>query len=164
MKKIIFRDKDGNILITTPHEKIKDNETENQYLERVRLIAEFGSLKEHGVQFLSYIDEEEIPESIEFRGALDFDPVTNKLFEETEKKKMIKWQYIRDIRNKLLEESDKDFIVALEKEDPKVNALKSYRQNLRDIPQNNSDPFLVEFPDHPTKGKLIKSDLRVEKK
>lgn len=69
---------------------------------------------------------------------------------ENEQQKVIddKWNEVRDWRNNLLQESDK-YVLADRWETASLetkNKLLLYRQSLRDIPQNNNDPFKISWP------------------
>ena len=60
---------------------------------------------------------------------------------------------IRDLRNKLLDESDKYLLVdrlnADDLNDISKNKWALYRQNLRDLTKQDNFPFEVEFPTKP---------------
>jgi hypothetical protein len=69
---------------------------------------------------------------------------------ENEQQKVIddKWNEVRDKRNNLLQESDK-YVLADRWEAASVETranLTNYRKALRDIPQDNSDPFNIDWP------------------
>ena len=57
------------------------------------------------------------------------------------------WATVRAIRNQLLDESDRFQMT----DAPTYNnsALLTYRQELRDIPQNNSEPYNIVYPTMP---------------
>ena len=65
---------------------------------------------------------------------------------ELEKKE--RWNRIRTIRNKLLDMSDKEMSRAMETQIG-ISEIKEYRQKLRDIPQNNTDPENIDWPIKP---------------
>ena len=58
------------------------------------------------------------------------------------------WQEIRQKRNQLLDESDK--LIVIDRWEnlslPERQKLATYRQLLRDLPSQNSNPTLIEFP------------------
>lgn len=58
---------------------------------------------------------------------------------------------VRAKRNLLLEESDKEMLIdRIEREDEQyVNAVKAYRQALRDIPEQEGFPYDVVYPTKP---------------
>jgi hypothetical protein len=67
---------------------------------------------------------------------------------EQEKQKNIQWQIIREKRNNLLKESD--ILVLIDKwesyTEEQKQKIKTYRQELRDLPSVVEDPFIVTFP------------------
>lgn len=58
----------------------------------------------------------------------------------------IKWQEIRDIRNSLLSKTDVKILKYLERKLDVPENLLLYRQQLRDLPQDQSDPFNIIWP------------------
>jgi hypothetical protein len=76
------------------------------------------------------------------------DKTEAELIEEKTKRDYYEWQTIRQRRNDLLAESDKLVTsdrwekLSVEEKDK----LSQYRQQLRDLPDQNSDPILVVFP------------------
>jgi hypothetical protein len=67
---------------------------------------------------------------------------------ERQKQKNIQFQIIREKRNNLLKESD--ILVLIDKwesyTEEKKQKIKTYRQELRDLPSIVEDPFIVTFP------------------
>jgi hypothetical protein len=67
---------------------------------------------------------------------------------EQEKQKNIQWQIIREKRNNLLKESD--ILVLIDKwetyTEEQKQKIKTYRQELRDLPSIIADPFIITFP------------------
>jgi hypothetical protein len=66
--------------------------------------------------------------------------------EEKEQRRRDKWDSLRDERNKLLSDSDWTQVA-----DAPVDNLKwaVYRQTLRDLPQNTTNPFTIAWPVKP---------------
>ncbi len=62
-----------------------------------------------------------------------------------------KWGEVRKTRDRMLIESDKHVLLDLWEtysDDLKIK-IKQYRQNLRDLPQNFSDPDMISWPVNP---------------
>ena len=57
-----------------------------------------------------------------------------------------KWKRIRQDRNQLLKDTD---YAALPDSPAISDAMKTYRQNLRDLPASESSPDAIVFPDKP---------------
>lgn len=60
----------------------------------------------------------------------------------------IRWQEVRAERDKLLREAD---VMINKATDNSLDTelLRQYRQALRNLPQNNSDPLSINWPDKP---------------
>jgi hypothetical protein len=73
--------------------------------------------------------------------------VTETSVEEKEQRLRNKWDSFRDERNKLLSDSDWTQVA-----DAPVDNLTwvVYRQTLRDLPQNNTNPFTIVWPQKPS--------------
>ncbi len=63
-----------------------------------------------------------------------------------------KWMEIRKTRDDLLLKSDKYLLIDLWESfsENSKNEIKMYRKNLRDLPQNFSDPFNISWPIKPS--------------
>lgn len=61
-----------------------------------------------------------------------------------------KLEIIRDIRSGLLENSDWRMVSDSPFSDSKRAEWQTYRQQLRDLPTSNTDPFSIVFPSEPT--------------
>jgi hypothetical protein len=76
------------------------------------------------------------------------DKTEEEIFLERQKQENIQWQIIREKRNNLLKESD--ILVLIDKwesyTEEQKQKIKTYRQELRDLPSNIEDPFVVTFP------------------
>ena len=59
-----------------------------------------------------------------------------------------KWAEVRNERNQKIQETDWHMIKVLETGE-NASALKNYRQKLRDIPQDHTDPFFITWPEKP---------------
>jgi len=76
--------------------------------------------------------------------------LTGKTKEQVEQEKINKkWQEIRNKRNQLLKETDYLVLSDYPLSPENKNLIEVYRQQLRDIPQNYSNPFDVVFPEKP---------------
>lgn len=60
-----------------------------------------------------------------------------------------KWPEIREKRNLLLKQSDWTQLLDSNLEQNKKNKWKTYREALRNIPQDNSDPENISWPEEP---------------
>jgi hypothetical protein len=78
--------------------------------------------------------------------SLKWDGENWQIQEPTSSELAIKWQEIRDLRNRLLNETDARILRFLEVGTPVPNELVGYRQALRDLPQSQSDPFNIVWP------------------
>ena len=63
---------------------------------------------------------------------------------------MFKEREVRNVRNKMLEESDKTQIIDYPLSEEKRIAWREYRQQLRDISKQDGYPFNVEWPNEPS--------------
>ena len=72
--------------------------------------------------------------------------VSEKTTEEVNADEGFKWIEIRNERNQKLQETDWQMTKALEIGED-ASALKAYRQKLRDIPQDQTDPFSITWPE-----------------
>ena len=70
--------------------------------------------------------------------------------EEIQREIENKWVEIRRLRTNLLSETDFLIIKYTENKLDIPVELKDYRQSLRDLPINNSDPFKIEWPTKPS--------------
>jgi hypothetical protein len=60
--------------------------------------------------------------------------------------RMPQWEAARQLRNRLLSESDYLVSCAYEQGNPVSSELKAYRQALRDLPETFSDPAEIVWP------------------
>ena len=72
--------------------------------------------------------------------------VTEKTPEEITADEGFKWMEIRNQRNQKLQESDWQMVKALETGED-AGDLRIYRQKLRDIPQEQTNPFSITWPE-----------------
>jgi hypothetical protein len=76
------------------------------------------------------------------------DKTLEEINEELEKETEQKWEEVRNKRNQLLNESD--FLLLLDRwntfSTEKQNEILSYRQTLRDLPQNFQNPDEIVWP------------------
>ena len=66
--------------------------------------------------------------------------------EANEAELAIKWQEVRTQRNTLLADTDSKILKYLEVGQAVPENTVAYRQALRDIPQNQTDPFAIVWP------------------
>lgn len=69
---------------------------------------------------------------------------------EIEYKIQQNWDSVRQVRNELLDETDKIVIRYLEKNTVVPQELLDYKQALRDLPSNTTNPYNVIWPVKPT--------------
>jgi len=72
--------------------------------------------------------------------------ISKKSPEEVTADEGFKWIEIRDQRNQKLTDSDWQMTKALETGED-ASDLRTYRQKLRDIPQDQTDPFSITWPE-----------------
>ena len=60
-----------------------------------------------------------------------------------------RWKEVRNIRDRKIAYTDFLILKAYEQGQPVDQTLATYRQALRDIPQNNVDPFFITWPSLP---------------
>ena len=70
-------------------------------------------------------------------------------FDDTEYKTNEAWRKIREERNQLLGESDYMILADVPVDETQKQEWTTYRQALRDIPQNYDSPDEVVYPDKP---------------
>lgn len=88
----------------------------------------------NSAEFISIVDSSAIPQDRYFRDAWIWDGA--KISFDLVKCRQRHINKLRKIRDKKLSHSDADFMQALEQNDQiKLEALKAYRQSLRDMPQ-----------------------------
>jgi hypothetical protein len=76
------------------------------------------------------------------------DETEEEIFSERQKQENIQWQIIKENRNNLLKDSD--ILVLIDNwekyTDIQKQKIKTYRQELRDLPSNIVNPFIITFP------------------
>lgn len=134
---IACQNPDGKISITIPVSERANQDYVDEVVSKLR----------PGWRFLGVFKREELPD-MAYRGAWRFDEKTKRIYEDPAIKAEKGWRLIRFNRDKLLAETDGLSVrnSELGKKDPN---LSSYRQKLRDIPQDNKDPFNIVWPDKP---------------
>jgi hypothetical protein len=60
-----------------------------------------------------------------------------------------KWLEIRQLRDDLLKQTDWTQVLDTNLSDSAKEAYRVYRQALRDLPQNNTNPFSITIPSKP---------------
>ena len=60
------------------------------------------------------------------------------------------WRMVRNKRNRLLAECDWTSVTDSQLSDANQTSWQEYRQNLRDVPQNQNDPENITWPDAPS--------------
>lgn len=64
----------------------------------------------------------------------------------TTQETMDEYAKLRSIRDEILSGTDKYVLIAYENGEPVPSAIVEYRQALRDLPENTTDPFNPVFP------------------
>ena len=171
-KRIITQNTNGSIRIFVPVEPLIKNETENEYADRIILKGELqpgevkvGVINKTALPFAApgdtteimdfkldketnIISNEVVRDKIKhFRGAYRWDGT--KIVIDTVIEKEIRWAHVREIRNKLLQSSDGEMAGQTEQKGPKQADMKTYRQNLRDLPETEADPKNIIWPTKP---------------
>jgi hypothetical protein len=60
------------------------------------------------------------------------------------------WEFARDKRNRLLSECDWTCVTDTQLSEADQTSWQTYRQALRDVPQNENDPENITWPDAPS--------------
>lgn len=63
---------------------------------------------------------------------------------------LTQWRMVRKNRNRLLRDSDWIAVTDSQLSDANQTSWQEYRQNLRDVPQNQNDPENITWPDAPS--------------
>lgn len=172
-KKIIFERADGSLIVRTPVALKREGETDTQYYDRIAAKNKpVGSTQKSIISATSLpyadpadnivIEDYVLDESTQvvskqpvvdkiqaFRDSWRWDGATGKVVVDAALEVEERWSRIRTIRNKLLELSDSSMARENEQGGPNQNAYKAYRQSLRDLPADNSDPSDVTWPGAP---------------
>jgi len=132
MKKIIFTRRNGEVTIVIPNTKEKVEEmlgplTEEAYEDHVRK----QSIPVDAIK-VREIDNEDIPANREFRDAWCDTTELSRIDIDCSKARDMKLEKMRFERNELLEEQDKKFMIAIEKEED-LTSIKAEKQRLRDL-------------------------------
>lgn len=152
MKKLVYERPDGKITIVNPVEPMLAGETEDQYLERIRALAEAGIPELKTFVHKGRVDN--VPNNRKFREA--WRAVDGKIEEDATEVVKIKWEDVRALRDKLLAESDIQRKISEDTADGKAAEWKQYQQDLRDITKQ-PDPDAVVWPVAPTKAETDES-------
>ena len=62
----------------------------------------------------------------------------------------VQWEFARTKRNRLLQESDWTCVTDSQLSEADQASWQTYRQALRDVPQNENDPETITWPDAPS--------------
>lgn len=133
-KAIVFTDPDHNIdtcQIVVLTSDVIDPEGYLQHLKHLHSIGEYPHNPANG-RIINY--PEDVPPNRLFRNSWTDKYDTPTVDVDLDKAKAIHLERIRWMRNKKLESSDKDLIVALSKGDD-ISEIQSKKQELRDIPK-----------------------------
>lgn len=129
---IIWKNPDSSIKVTNMHEVATLEAT----VEHKNILIAQGEL----ASFQVIIRTEQLPQERYFRNAWRFDG--NNVILDTATCRQRHLDKLRRIRNSKLQDSDADYVRALEQDDQtKLAALKTYRQALRDMPQISAIEF-----------------------
>jgi hypothetical protein len=126
-------------------------------------VSNLNLLDDKTLKLFGWVPVEQITENKPIFVSVTYEVLEDKVIETTitrdkteeelnnnkEKQDYYAWQIIRERRNILLQESDK-LVVADRWEkltESKKTAISNYRQLLRDIPSQYSNPSLVTFPE-----------------
>ena len=160
MKKIVFKNPDDSLAVTTVSDQV-DYETEkakilanNPHLTFAGDIvdADFPTdpLEDYVVENGVAVKKPVADDIRHFRGSWRWDSINNKIVEDTALVAEERKVNVRKVRNELLSGSDLDMTVANEKGAANANAIKTYRQELRDLGTDiDADPETVAFPVKP---------------
>lgn len=61
----------------------------------------------------------------------------------------VQWEFVRNKRNRLLAECDWTCVTDSQLSEADQTSWQTYRQALRDVPQNQNDPENITWPDAP---------------
>ena len=126
---IIWKNADGSLKVTNMH-SAATLETTTGHKNYLISLGELAS-------FQAIITSDQLPQDKYFRPAWKFDGAFVVI--DTTRARQRHLDKLRRVRNVKLQDSDPDYIRALEQDDQtKLTALKTYRQALRDIPQTIS--------------------------
>lgn len=126
---IIWKNTDGSLKITS----MQNTATAEDAAEHKDTLITHGEL----AVFQTIIKSEQLPQERYFRNAWRFDGSNVVLDIPSCRQRHL--DKLRRIRNGKLQDSDADYMRALEQNDvAKLETLKSYRQALRDMPQTAS--------------------------
>jgi hypothetical protein len=138
MAMLVYKQADGGVRIVIPVLQGDLDEMRAHFEDRD------PSLKE--CEFVGTTDK--LPSEDGFRECWRHDG--KKIFVDPELKKAARWKQVRGQRDALLKESDSLIVRAMES-NKDVDAWKSYRDKLRQLPETNGDPDKVAWPDAPGK-------------
>ncbi len=171
---MVLNDEEGNLF--TP---MMEWETEEQYLARVvaQETAKWHPTMQAGIAFAGAVESWEVPDGKDpvtkqpveeyfyengvavkkpspaqgraFRNQWRWDPAAKKIVVDPALETEERWQRVREIRNRLLADSDIDYTRESEAAGPRLAAIKQYRQALRDLPQAHADPKNINWPTKP---------------
>ena len=170
-KRIVFENPDGTLSITAPIALKRDGETDTKYLNRIGTKAKpVGATKKAiilGTELPfsdtgdttvieDYILDEDtqvvskqiVSDKIRFcRNCWRWDG--SKVVVDSALESQMRWAKIRAIRDRLLSLSDGTMARESEQSGPNEIKLKAYRQSLRSVPQDHTDPKDITWPTKP---------------
>jgi len=160
MKKIVFKNPDGSLAVTTVSDKV------NYEAEKAKILAanpqlsfagdiedaDFPTdpLEDYVVENGSAIKKPVQDNIRHFRAAWRWDNINNKIVEDETEVAVCRAKNVRAVRTQLLAESDIEMSISTEQGKPNEVDMKAYRQSLRDLGTDiDADPENVTFPVKP---------------
>jgi hypothetical protein len=165
----------GHLVITVPVEPPVEGEPEADYLERIAARAEQdlppGCVRVGVVHKTALpnadpamavpvedwaLDEAAlavrkaaVPDPVRHhRGEWRWDDAAGRVVVDPDLARAARWKRVRAIRDRLLDASDREWMRLTEVGSPAdVEALRAYRQALRDLPAQTADPLAVVWPE-----------------
>lgn len=160
MKRIVFKNPDGSLAVTTVSPSVDYEAEKAKILANNPHLTFAGDVEE--TDFPTDIVEDyvvengaavkkQVEDSIRhFRASWRFDEINNKIVEDPALVAEERKANVRKVRNELLAETDIEMAVANEKGAANANDMKTYRQSLRDLGTDiDADPENVTFPVKP---------------
>ena len=170
-KRIVFENPDGSLSIVIPVALKKDKETDTKYLNRITAKSKPDGAVKKGIilktelpfsnpsdltvvedyvfdEATQVVSKQSVQDKIRFcRDCWRWDGT--KVVIDSALESQMRWARARAIRDKLLLLSDGLMARESEQGGPDETALKAYRQSLRSVPQDYTDPKDITWPTKP---------------